>query len=94
MAAVATKVNDFFILGPTMAPGNGVAEAIASLYYLPKRYKLVLPAAGADAGFLEEMHRLVRRMALTARVRFGDIDVPEADAIVVGEATPTDLRDE
>ncbi|HKU18805.1 MAG TPA: hypothetical protein VJP80_06055 [Candidatus Saccharimonadales bacterium] len=95
MAAIAAKTNDFFILGPIMARGNGVAEAIASLYYLPKRYKLVLhDSQDTDATFREEMHRLVKRMALTTRVRFSDIDMPEANAVIVGSATPTDMRDE
>ncbi len=85
--------NDFFIQGPIMARGNSVAEAICALYYLPKRYKLVLPAVSSDdSGFFDEMSRLVKRMALGARVRFSELDEP--DAIIVSSTTPTDLRDE
>ena len=93
------KVKDFYILGPDMVRGNGVAEAIASLYYLPKRYKLILQTSsailGSDDPFLTEMLQLVKRMALGRRVQFEDEaqDIPEADAIIVKSATPTDMRD-
>jgi len=90
--AAVRQLKDFFILGPAMSRGNSVAEAICALYYLPKRYKLMLPAnTHDDDSFRDEMNRLVKRMALTTRVQFSD--PAEPDAIIVADATPTDLRD-
>ncbi|HSX35722.1 MAG TPA: hypothetical protein VLH84_02200 [Patescibacteria group bacterium] len=92
--SLVRQTNDFVILGPSMVRGNRVAEAIASLYYLPRRYKLVLPiTAEDDDTFRQEMLNLVKRMALSRRVHFGEFDIPEADAVLVTAATPTDMRD-
>jgi hypothetical protein len=92
MASSTRQTKDFFIQGPTIARGSNVAQAIGALYYLPKRYKLVLSTTAGDSTFYEEINRLVKRMALSARVRFSEVDDP--DAIIVSEATPTDLRDQ
>jgi len=82
--SAAQAVKEFFILGPTLAKGNRVLEAIHSLYYLPDNYKLVFTGtAPVDPAFYGQVVELVERDNLGNRVRFTN-DVRDSD-IVIGK---------
>ncbi len=69
--AIVSKINDFVILGPTLAPGNRVLEAIHALYFLPENFKLVFTGSEpVDTAFYQEVVSLVERDELNDRVRF------------------------
>jgi hypothetical protein len=72
MAAITTqKHTDYFIVGPALKPGNGVVEAIYSLFYLPQNYKLILPTAAKNSDrFFDEIVALVKKNDLEQRVYF------------------------
>ncbi|HJQ08241.1 MAG TPA: hypothetical protein VJ836_02025 [Candidatus Saccharimonadales bacterium] len=71
MSALIGRASDFFILGPRVARGNGVLEAIHALYYLPENYQLVFASGNtADQAFYNEVVTLVEQNALGARVHF------------------------
>ena len=78
MAAKLT--NDFMILGPAMASGSKVLDAIHALYYLPENFKLILTGSeNADQSFFRQAVSLVERDELGDRVQFGQqIDSPQA----------------
>lgn len=74
---------DFMILGPTMASGNTVLDAIHALYFLPDNFKLLLTGSkDADQSFYNEVVSLVERDGLGSRVTFGD-DTGETRAIIL-----------
>lgn len=83
------QIRDFVILGPAMAPGNRVMEAIHALYFLPENFKLILTdSKTTDQSFYEQVLSLVEHDELSGRVRFSD-DRPAADITIV--ASPVDL---
>jgi hypothetical protein len=88
ISAAQPQMKDYFIVGPSLKPDNGVMEAIFSLYYLPQNYKLILPATLADnETFYDEVVSLVKANALEERVYFskdtGSMKSPEAFASAV-----------
>lgn len=70
-------------MGPTMAPGNRVLEAIHALYYLPENFKLILAGnKHADQSFFNEVLTLVRHDGLDHRVSF-DTNADSAQAVIL-----------
>jgi len=70
---------DFYILGPSVKPDNGVLEAIYSLQYLPQNYQLLLPSdSQADEMFQIEITSHIKKNALSKRVHF--VSAEEATA--------------
>jgi hypothetical protein len=87
-----TTTNDFIILGPTMAPGNKVLEAIHALYYLPENFKLILTGSkNADRSFYKEALSLVERDELGSRVQFTD-DSDSTDVVILPNSGMTRNR--
>lgn len=71
MGSTTTKPQDFVILGPSLASGNSVLEAIHSLYYLPENYKLIFTGATAvDKDFYNQVITLMRHDGVSDRVQF------------------------
>jgi hypothetical protein len=82
MATATNQSNDFVILGPTLAPGNKVFEAIHALYFLPENYKLVFTGTTpSDNVFYSEVIKLVERDGLADRVSFLS-DADNSDAVI------------
>jgi len=82
MTTATDQSNDFVILGPTLAPGNKVFEAIHALYFLPENYKLVFTGATPiDNVFYSEVIKLVERDGLVDRVSFTP-DASNSDAVI------------
>ena len=80
------QINDFTILGPTMAAGGKVLEAIHALYYLPENFKLILTGSkDADQSFYKQVISLVERDGLGDRVTFGD-DTGNTRAVILPNA--------
>jgi len=75
------------ILGPVMAPGNKVLEAIHALYYLPENFKLILTGSkNVDQSFFNSAKSLVEHDGLGNRVQFdGQADKP--NAVIASEST-------
>lgn len=64
---------DFMILGPAMASGNKVLDAIHALYFLPENFKLVLTGSETvDQSFFSRVQALIERNELSHRVTFSD----------------------
>jgi hypothetical protein len=79
---------DYFIVGPALKPGNGVLEAIYSLFYLPQNYKLILPTAAKKSDrFFDDIVALVKKNDLEQRVYFSkensSVESPEGFASAV-----------
>lgn len=71
------------ILGPTMASGAKVLEAVHSLYFLPENFKLILTGSkDADQSFYKRVISLVERDGLSERVSFKD-DAGDARAVIL-----------
>jgi hypothetical protein len=86
-ATVSNSIKDFVILGPTLAPNNGVLEAIHALYYLPENYKIVFTgSAPVDQSFYKEVITLVEHDELSDRVHFTSDSSFSQVAIVDGAA--------
>ena len=69
--ATQSQNTDYFIVGPALKPGNGVVEAIYSLFYLPQNYKLILPTAIKNSDrFFDDIVALVKKNDLEQRVYF------------------------
>jgi hypothetical protein len=67
----AAKTNDFYILGPALASGKNVLEAVHALYFLPENYKLIFTGAEpVDHSFYTKVVDLVERDELGERVKF------------------------
>ncbi len=78
------QLNDFMILGPTMASGKKVLSAIHALYFLPDNFKLALTGSQkADRSFFKEIIDLVERDELSGRVRFFETDPELAHAVIL-----------
>lgn len=89
-ATAVRNAKDFFILGPTLAKGNKVLEAIHSLYYLPENFKLVFTGAGTvDQDLYGQVVTLVKRDNLSNRVRFTN-STSRSDAIISPRKTRFD----
>jgi hypothetical protein len=83
MATAIQQATDFVILGPTLARGNKVLEAIHALYYLPENYKLVFAGTGsADQSLFKEVMALIKHDGLDDRVEFAG-DPEQSDAIIL-----------
>ncbi len=77
------QINDFMILGPTMASGKKVLSAIHALYFLPENFKLVLTGSkSADQSFFEEIMSLVERDEVGHRVSF-DAPAGSTQAVIL-----------
>ncbi|HSX32401.1 MAG TPA: hypothetical protein VLF43_04000 [Candidatus Saccharimonadales bacterium] len=64
-------MDDFIILGPTLAKGNKVLDAVRSLYYLPDNYRLVFTdAEKAENAVYNAVMALVEHYELGSRVEF------------------------
>ncbi len=74
------QTDDFMILGPAIASGRKVLEAIHALYFLPENFKLILTGSqNVDQSFFKEIASLVEHDGLGARVQFeGDVDRTQA----------------
>src|SRR6185369_16210911 len=78
--------SDFMILGPAMASGSRVLDAIHALYFLPENFKLILAGSkNADQSFLDQIHRLIEHNGLHHRVTFTDTP-KETHAIILPNA--------
>lgn len=65
--------SDFMILGPAMASGEKVLDAVHALYFLPENFKLVLTGSKTvDQSFFSRIQELVERNELGHRVTFGE----------------------
>lgn len=83
MSATLTKTNDFVILGPTLASGSNVLDAVHSLIYLPHNFKLILTGADtADNHLYNTVRALVERDDLGDRVEFASAPV-QSDAVIL-----------
>ena len=93
MGSVNTNLtDDFVILGPTLAPGNNVLEAIHSLYYLPENYKLIFTGdVPSNKKFYSQVQALVERDGLGDRVRFVT-GVADTDAVILPHVHKTRAR--
>lgn len=70
-SVTAVKNNVFYILGPDLAPGQKVLEAVHALYYLPENYKLIFTGSEpVDSSFYAQVVDLVERDQLGERVQF------------------------
>lgn len=79
----ARQINDFTILGPTMASGKKVLAAIHALYFLPENFKLILAGSkSADQSFFNEMISLMERDEVSHRVKF-DGRADDAQAVIL-----------
>lgn len=75
--------NDFMILGPAMASGAKVLNAVHALYFLPENFKLILTGSHkADQSFFRQITSLVERDELGGRVQFADAS-NQTDAIIL-----------
>lgn len=64
---------DFFIVCPLITNRSGVLESLYALYYLPPRFKLVLPdsvSTGRSRLLLNNIRMIVRTESLQDRVYF------------------------
>jgi len=69
--ATTQKTNEFYILGPALASGKNVLEAVHALYFLPENYKLIFTGAEpVDHSFYTKVVDLVERDELGGRVQF------------------------
>jgi len=83
MAHQTTTANDFVILGPALAKGNKVLEAIHSLYYLPENFKLIFTGnLAVDQSFYKEVVSLIERDDLASRVHFAS-NIDSSQAIIL-----------
>lgn len=84
---MATQLtSDFMILGPAMASGGKVLEAIHALYFLPENFKLILTGSkDADQSFFKQLQSLIEHDQLGDRVQF-DVDSESAQAIILPNA--------
>jgi hypothetical protein len=83
MAAYTQATKNIIILGPSMASGNTVLDAIHALYYLPEYFTLVLTGSNtADQSFFSQVQQLVEQSGLGHRVTFQD-DMPDAQAVIL-----------
>lgn len=81
--ATLQQHNDFMILGPAMASGVKVLNAVHALYFLPENFKLVLTGSQkADRTFFDQVKSLVERDNLASRVEFADAS-SQTDAIIL-----------
>lgn len=88
----SSHIKDFLILGPTLAQGNKVLEAIHSLYYLPENYKMVFTGAEpVDLSFYSKVVSLVERDALADRVHF-TTNAQASDAVILPHATESEAQ--
>ena len=80
---IARQPNQFIILGPEMASGKNVLEAIHSLYFLPENFKLILTGRqNADQSFFKKVKALVDHDDLGHRVEFVE-ETPETDIVIL-----------
>jgi len=71
MSTQATS--EFMILGPTMASGSKVLDAVHALYFLPEHFKLILTGSDkADQSFFAQVQALIDRVGLAHRVVLSD----------------------
>lgn len=83
----STQTNDYMILGPAMASGKKVLEAVHALYYLPDNFKLALTGGHrADQSFLNEVISLVERDGLDGRVRFFEVGPDHPHLVILPHA--------
>jgi hypothetical protein len=81
--STSRQANDFVILGPTLASGNNVLEAIHALYFLPESFTLVfINDAAVDPKFYQTVMTLIAHDELGGRVRFVT-DIPESNAVIL-----------
>ncbi|HSW98297.1 MAG TPA: hypothetical protein VLF71_00500 [Candidatus Saccharimonadales bacterium] len=82
-----TTGNDFVIWGPSVTNELPILNAVHALYYLPGRYKLVLPAAlPGHKEVYSKVLSLIRRDHLAGRVQFTDkLVAAQRQAIIVAD---------
>lgn len=74
------------ILGPAMASGTKVLQAVHSLYFLPENFKLILAGSkDADQSFFKQVISLVEHDELGSRVSFKD-DAENLRAVILPNA--------
>ena len=78
--------SDFMILGPAMASGTKVLQAVHSLYFLPENFKLILTGSEkADQSFFNEVKTLIEHDCLEHRVSFAE-DYGDSSAVILPNA--------
>jgi hypothetical protein len=86
--ANSASSNDFIIWGPAVSVGAAALNAVHALYYLPSRFKLMLPAARPeDKDSYQQVESLISRDGLEDRVTFTAKQVDAAwQAVIVADA--------
>jgi hypothetical protein len=73
------RAQEFVIMWPSVRPGNGVLEAIFSLFYLPLQYEMILPLPkNVDPAYRSKITSVIKENGLTQRVRLVESRAPSA----------------
>lgn len=73
MATFVPKNDDFVIWGPAVSSGLLALNAVYSLYFLPDRFKLIMPPAmPEEKRDYEKIEAFIAQNGLTRRVLFSD----------------------
>lgn len=84
--AARRRTRDVFILGPSVTSGDAALNAVHALYYLPRRFKLLLPKVlPEEKAQYNTVLSLVRHYDFTGRVQFGGSGRAPRKAFIVAE---------